>query len=490
MMSARVLVALLVYASSAHTADFICGAPTPSSIALGDADGDGLLDIAVSQNNVINEFSVLLRKSANNVAAEFQTVSLSGLSARFIKLADMNGDGRNDIVLGPFGGIDIQVFIRTSADSAPLAYATPVAVGGSATTELIVADVDADGKIDVSTISGNNIVVYRRTSTDGAPLAFDPPQLIDNGRAMCSMALADVDLDGRPDFLVGNNDGSQTASIHTRTSVDGALLTFAAAQSFTVTGKPISIAAGDIDGDGKIDVVNGDDLQRGVTILVRTSANAAPLTFSAGQFFPIGGAPISVAVVDINGDGKSDVVSGTGASAVGILYRTSADGDPLAFNTKSIRQKTSPDACSCADIDADGKIEIVTAISPQIITVTDFSGDAGPQGPTGAQGPIGANGAAGPQGLPGVAGAIGAQGPKGDKGDKGDIGSMGPQGPQGTEGQAGAGATPPLPAGAFIMLPFGTPAPDGYVLIGATKIRVIGEKNRRTTVTMDVYKQK
>ena len=128
-------------------------------------------------------------------------------------------------------------------------------------------------------------------------------------------------------------------------------------------------------------------------------------------------------------------------------------------------------------------------------------GPMGPMGPQGANGANGANGATGepgpqgpmgpqgPQGVQGANGANGATGPQGPSGPQGATGPQGPMGPMGMQGPAGPPGDGGLP-GALLLLPAGTPAPEGYVLIGTFDLSPSdGSRGRPAMFRVDVYRR-
>ena len=96
-------------------------------------------------------------------------------------------------------------------------------------------------------------------------------------------------------------------------------------EQVTVGALPVSVAIGDVNGDGRLDVVTANQVAS--TISVALSNGAAG--FLASTSFPVGASPLSVAIGDVNGDGKKDVVtSNFNANSVSVLIGNGLGGSP------------------------------------------------------------------------------------------------------------------------------------------------------------------
>ena len=302
-----------------------------------------------------------------------------------VRFSDLDGDGNSDIVVGAFTGIFIlrNNFIQGSITAA--SFATRITLPSSSlNSAVVVKDVDGDGKPDVVAASGynNTVSVWRNISATGSLTlsSFAAPVSFSTGSANpsnnLSLAIDDIDVDGRPELVVGNL-SSGTVSVFRNLSVPGAINTssFAARVDFTTAGSPTNVAISDLDGDGKPDLITanqdyGTIAPGTVSVLRNTSATGTidANSFAAHVEFATQNNPVSVTASDIDGDGKPDLVAANSRSgSISVLRNTASVG---SINASSFSPKVdfaiSPSSLSVGDVSGDGKPDIVTAGSGNV----------------------------------------------------------------------------------------------------------------------------
>ena len=364
--------------------DFTVGT-SPNIAAIGDIDGDGKADL-VSANVGATGISVLRNTSSSSTisSSTFATkVDFSGPASGYtsnVKLADIDGDGKLDVVTANPGAGSLSVYINTST-SGSISFATRVDISMLATPiVLAIADFDGDGKPDIATANGNNgssvynISTILNTSTVGI-VSFSSPATSSTLSYASSIAAADFDGDGKTDIAVTDSGSTYAVSVFRNASTGVGNITLGSRVDFATGRRPIDLRAADIDGDGKQDIVvtNNDASANSISVF-RNTATSGSITsgsFATKVDFTAGTNPTGIAVGDINGDGKIDVaVTNAGSNTISIFKNKSTSGT-IAFAAKQdYATGTAPIGINIGDLNGDGMPEVVAADNtPNTISV-------------------------------------------------------------------------------------------------------------------------
>ncbi|HXX65355.1 MAG TPA: FG-GAP-like repeat-containing protein, partial [Bacteroidota bacterium] len=350
---------------SASTTSLTVSAPpqatySPISVTTGGLTAYSPLPFVVT----FNPFDTLTTGSFGN---RQQPLMPSGPQASAI--FDVDGDGKPDVVTISFSGNRLSILPNTSSSGSISFGARIDTVTGNNPQEIAIADIDGDGKLDVVYVDfgDGTVSVFRNTSTPGN-ISFAPRVFFTAGNEPTGVAVGDLDGDGKPDVVVANT-GSGNVMIFHNTSTAG---TISFAAPITISnlpnpGLPHSVAIGDLDGDGLVDIAVTNVDQREVSILqnVSTPGTIAVTKAAALQLMPDSlHAPEFVTMGDIDGDGKLDLVVSDTASSVFVLRNIGSGAGNFSF-APLVRyfKGQGVGAVTVADLDGDGRPDIAAGNS-------------------------------------------------------------------------------------------------------------------------------
>jgi len=353
---------------------------TFSAISICDIDDDGKPDIiaSVAGSSLISVFKNLtLPGSPAFTEASFAppvTFQIEGLT-RSISSGDIDGDGKQDIVVTTSTSVakKLLIFRNTSGhgtiDASSLA--TPVAYPLTGSNSAIaVGDLDSDGKPDIITAAYSSLSVFHNSCVPGTltsgslepALEFHVAQSHPSA-SVSSIAITDIDGDNKPELVLTTD----SVYVFRNTTTWGHIDQGSMEQPINFGASFVSLVVGDVDLDGKPDIITISDPSSSVLSKVSVRRNTATAgsinasSFAPAVHFQSGFNASQIAIADIDGDGKPDIVtSALGVEVQSVLRNNSEPGviSPTSFAANIDFAAKGP--LALGDLDADGIPEIVS----------------------------------------------------------------------------------------------------------------------------------
>ncbi|PYO49971.1 MAG: hypothetical protein DMD84_16890, partial [Candidatus Rokuibacteriota bacterium] len=286
-----------------------------------DINGDGKQDVVVADANYYS-VRVLLGNGDGTLQPSMNFPS-GGNFPESIAVGDFNGDGKLDVAVAHFYSNDVTLLLGNGDGTFQPAQVVQTFASDMNLIPVAVGDVNGDGKLDLITASvGNVMVAVMLGNGDGT---FQPAQMYPFVGDPESIVVRDFNGDGKPDLALANDDAPDAKVSVLLGNGDGS---FQPVRYFSVGGmESESLAAGDVNGDGKVDLVVANAGSNNVSVLLGNGDG----TFQAAKTFPVGNRLEFVALGDFNGDRKLDLaVASYNTNTVGVLFGV-GDGTFLAL---------------------------------------------------------------------------------------------------------------------------------------------------------------
>ena len=364
---------------------YSAGEQTAYSAAAADVNGDGKLDVIVADqcdysSDCGNGVVAVLLGNGDGTLQTPSTYNSGGIILSSVLVKDVNGDGKPDILATngcadnscSSGSVGVLLGNGNGTFQAPISY-NP---GGSGSFSMAMADVNGDGKLDLlvantcltSSNCNNGSVGVLFGNGDGT---FQPSVAYGAGGVdTFAVALADVNGDGKLDLVVANacNNNSSCSNGSIGVLLGNGDGTYQAATAYSSAGLYAdAVAVGDINGDGNPDLVvtnecNGNSCTNGSYGVLLGNGDG---TFQAAVSYNSGGVTAtSVALADVNGDGKLDLLltnqcsdnnCTTGQVAVLLGNGDGTFQSPVTYGTSGLYAGS----LAVADINGDGKLDLI-----------------------------------------------------------------------------------------------------------------------------------
>lgn len=340
-------------------------------LAVGDLNGDNKPELVVS--NVGQGTIRILQDTGTGI--EYGTpITLSTLSSTaVVYLGDLNNDSKLDILVCYSGTGNISIFRNQSTGgtltSGSFATRQDITVTGVTSTNVgSIEDINGDGLADIliASYNSNILSIFKNTTTVPGSISFQnvSSTSLGAGAGPASVNCADLDNDGKKDIVVSAFAGNSLIIYKNNSSIS--TFSISLAQSFVSSGGPLNACLGDIDGDGKVDIITSTysgtsvNIYRNITSGSTPNFNMSPYSISVGFTYLQG-----VIATDLNYDGRLDiVVNSVQANSVFFFENKSTPG---TINSNSFLASysrttgTTPIEVRSGDFDGDGKPDIALA---------------------------------------------------------------------------------------------------------------------------------
>ncbi len=277
--------------------------------------------------------------------------------------SDINGDGFPELVTANQTSNNVTVLAYSQAWKNGVAY--PAA---TSPTSLVAADFNGNGRPDVavacSNATGSDLVVL----ADNGGIGFLAPTSNTVAMNLVGVDARDLNADNKPDLVVTSRSTGQAYVLLNSTVALTPM--FTAGASYTVGTQPAAVLLGDVDGDGKLDLVGTSYAAASLSVFPGLGAGVfgtAKTTTTASQ-------PIALLLGDLNKDGKLDAVTTSfDGKQVSLL---TGKGDGTFNGLRNMPVGSMPRALATADLDADGKLDLIVANSgDDVVTIFLGKGD-------------------------------------------------------------------------------------------------------------------
>ncbi len=322
-----------------------------NSLALGDVDGDGDLDLI--EGNYYTPSKLYFNDGSGSLLVADKNIS--NYVTRSVALADMDGDGDLDILEG--NRFSPNELYSNDGKGDFSAIVTNIGTGDDDTRSIIAGDIDGDGDLDIVTGTYEETnKFYLNNGQDGFSTGTD---IGSETYLTSSIALGDVDADGDLDLMTGNSNEVNKLYLNNGRNSDGW-------QGFLETGTLLgsayntsSVIFGDVDGDSDLDILTGNSNEANKLYL-----NNGDGVFSEdSSFSAVVASTSSVKFADVDGDGDLDLMVGN-YSGINHLYLnngfTSNEWQGFAETGIALgSDKEQTASLASGDLDGDGDLELL-----------------------------------------------------------------------------------------------------------------------------------
>ena len=298
----------------------------------------------------------------------------AGTAPGSVEIADLNGDAKPDIIVANEQSNDVTILLGDGKGGFTQAKGSPFPAGHDP-NDIAIGDFNRDGKLDLAFANHEekHLTVLLGSGQGGFTPALNSPFAVEVKPHTHGVATGDLNGDGNLDLVTDSWGNDQVAVLFG----DGKG-SFNTSGTFLAVGKmPYQrVRVGDINGDGKSDIITTNLEGDNVTILLNDGRGG--FTQSAGSAFPCGDSPFNFAIGDVNGDGKPDLAvinsprsaTRSGKDGLTILLGDGTGGFKMITGSPFATGKI-PNRVAIGDVNGDGIGDIAVS-SPDGNNITLF----------------------------------------------------------------------------------------------------------------------
>lgn len=337
--------------------------------SVGDLDNDGKLDI-VTVDRLNNTMSVYRNTTIGKDISFSSRIDFStGTSPRACAIADINGDGLLDIIVSNLKDNTVSVYKNTTIGG-NISFASKVDfLTAVQPSTICVADLDKDGKSDlvVNTINTEGYISVLKNNSNSGSISFLPKiDLQVYGGSIEEIRTADVDGDGKEDIIVPNYASGQIA-IFRNTSYPGNI-SFAGKININSYSLPFQVEISDFNGDDKPDIVLMQYYSSYVWVY-HNNSTAGNISFSEETILYSSNVANGICINDFDGDTKPDLLVKRGSEEMMLYKNKSVTGGVISFNSGTSFQCIWDSPIISGDFDQDGLTDLALKSGVERVTI-------------------------------------------------------------------------------------------------------------------------
>ncbi|MDZ4668151.1 MAG: VCBS repeat-containing protein [bacterium] len=307
--------------SSFTSFDLLTLSASPGAVKLADLNGDGKNEIVVGYNSSTNSSFSVFFNQYNGISfnsSSFARIDFSaGSNPQGLALADFDLDGKTDIAVSNYGSSNVYVF-KNNSTLTTISMATAISYSvGSGPGSLTAGDIDNDGKVDLATANwaGGSISILRNSNSIVGNISFSSITTNNNTAVQTNpnwVTISDFNNNGLKEIICSNW-GSNTISIYE--NVSNLTISLASRVDLSITPNQYPQANGvmDLDGDEKVDLALAVAGSTNILALKNTHIGTGLInsgSFSGFTSFLANTSPVGFVIGDLDNDGRPELVSG------------------------------------------------------------------------------------------------------------------------------------------------------------------------------------